>query len=77
MNNSNRSYNLDIYSLKTIKTAIRYYSEICRIEYKVKEHYVVCSFYADEEYIEQIEMEFDNFLIELMHHEGMKHDDIA
>ena len=77
MNNRDRLYNLDIYTLKAIKIAIRYYSEICSIEYRTKDNYAVCSFFADKNQIEQIIMEFDNFLIELLQHEDMEHDVIA
>ena len=57
MNNGERSYNLEIYTLKAIKTAIRYYSAICRIDYRVNGNYALCSFCAKEEYIELIESE--------------------
>ena len=77
MNNGEKSYNLEIYTIKAIKTAIRYYSAICRIDYRVNGNYALCSFCAKEEYIEQIQLEFDNFLIELMQHEDVKHDVIS
>ncbi len=66
----NQSYNLSIYNLNVIKTAIHMYSEICQIKLNVIGSRATCSFFSDQYDVGQIVLEFDNFLIELLQQEG-------
>ena len=70
MSNHFEEYDLAIYSMKAIKTAIRYYASICRIDLQSDGSKAICYFDIDDRYADQVIKEFGNFLIELMQHEG-------
>lgn len=59
-------YDKEIYSEKVVRTAIRMYAGICRIDFEEKNKVIVCTFYGEALEIEMIKNEFGNFLIEMM-----------
>ncbi len=70
MSNNTEEYDLRIYSVEAIRIAISNYASICRIDYQLDGELARCRFNIKDKYIDRVIKEFDNFLIELMQHEG-------
>ena len=66
------TYDLKFYTERVIKTAIRYYSSICNIQFHIEGDEGICCFKVDKKYADRVVYEFGNFLIELLSMHNLK-----
>lgn len=59
-------YQKGLYDPKAVSEAAGRYQKICRIDIKEGHGGILCVFHADEESLDLIIHEFDNYLIEMM-----------